>query len=86
VEGLKDYVAIHTRQQKIVSLQRLKQLETQLPADRFIRIHHSYIVALDAIDVIHKERVQIGTAFIPISDTYRKAFKDFVDRNQIQPE
>jgi DNA-binding LytR/AlgR family response regulator len=86
VEGLKDYVAIHTRQHKIVSLQRLKQLETQLPADRFIRIHHSYIVALDAIDVIHKERVQIGTAFIPISDTYRKAFKDFVDRNQIQPE
>jgi DNA-binding LytR/AlgR family response regulator len=86
VEGLKDYVAIHTRQQKIVSLQRLKQLETQLPGDRFIRIHHSYIVALDAIDVIHKERVQIGSAFIPISDTYRKAFKEFVDRNQIQPE
>lgn len=86
VEGLKDYVAIHTRQQKIVSLQRLKQLEAQLPSERFIRIHHSYIVALDAIDVIHKERVQIGTVFIPISDTYRKAFKEFVDRNQIQPE
>jgi two-component system, LytTR family, response regulator len=86
VEGLKDYVAIHTRGQKIVSLQRLKQLEAQLPSDRFIRIHHSYIVALDAIDVIHKERVQIGNVFIPISDTYRKAFKEFVDRNQIQPE
>ncbi len=86
VEGLKDYVAIHTRGQKIVSLQRLKQLEAQLPSERFIRIHHSYIVALDAIDVIHKERVQIGTVFIPISDTYRKAFKEFVDRNQIQPE
>jgi DNA-binding LytR/AlgR family response regulator len=86
VEGLKDYVAIHTRQQKIVSLQRLKQLEAQLPSERFIRIHHSYIVALDAIDVIHKERVQIGNVFIPISDTYRKAFKEFVDRNQIQPE
>jgi DNA-binding LytR/AlgR family response regulator len=86
VEGLKDYVAIHTRQQKIVSLQRLKQLETQLPTDRFIRIHHSYIVALEAIDIIHKERVQIGTVSIPISDTYRKAFKEIVDRNQIQPE
>ena len=86
VEGLKDYVAIHTKQQKIVSLQRLKQLETQLPADKFIRIHHSYIVSLEAIDVIHKERVQIGHVFIPISDTYRKAFKEFVDRNQIQPE
>jgi DNA-binding LytR/AlgR family response regulator len=86
VEGLKDYVAIHTRQQKIVSLQRLKQLEAQLPADRFVRIHHSYIVALEAIDVIHKERVQIGNVFLPISDTYRKAFKELVDRNQIQPE
>src|SRR5687768_5404090 len=43
VEGLKDYVTIHTRQQKIVTLQRLKTLEEQLPADKFIRIHHSYI-------------------------------------------
>jgi two-component system, LytTR family, response regulator len=86
VEGLKDYVAIHTRQQRIVSLQRLKMLETQLPADLFIRIHNSYIVALDAIDSIEKDKVQIGQKFIPISDTYRKPFKDFIDRNHIQPE
>lgn len=84
VEGLKDYVTIHTRQQKIVSLQRLKSLEMQLPADKFIRIHHSYIIALKAIDAIHKGEVQIGTAFIPISDTYRKTFKDFIDKNQMQ--
>jgi two-component system, LytTR family, response regulator len=84
VEGLKDYVTIHTRLQKVVSLQRLKSLELQLPADRFIRIHHSYIVALKAIDVIHKGEVQIGNAMIPISDTYRKAFKEFVDKNQMQ--
>lgn len=84
VEGLKDYVTIHTKTQKVVSLQRLKSLELQLPADRFIRIHHSYIVALKAIDVIHKGEVQIGNAMIPISDTYRKAFKEFVDRNQMQ--
>ncbi|MBT1701338.1 LytTR family DNA-binding domain-containing protein [Fulvivirgaceae bacterium PWU4] len=84
VEGLKDYVTIHTKTQKVVSLQRLKSLELQLPADRFIRIHHSYIVALKAIDVIHKGEVQIGNAMIPISDTYRKTFKEFVDRNQMQ--
>lgn len=84
VEGLKDYVTIHTRQQKVVSLQRLKVLEEQLPADQFIRIHHSYIVALNAIDAIHRGEVQIGQVFIPISDTYRKAFKEFIDRNQIQ--
>lgn len=84
VEGLKDYVTIYTRQQKVVSLQRLKALEEQLPADQFIRVHHSYIVALNAIDAVHRGEVQIGQVFIPISDTYRKAFKEFIDRNQIQ--
>ena len=84
VEGLKDYVTIHTKQQKVVTLQRLKALEEQLPSDKFIRIHNSFIVAVDAIEVIHKGEVQIGSALIPISDTYRKSFKDFIDRNQMQ--
>lgn len=84
VEGLKDYVTIHTRQQKVVTLQRLKALEEQLPSDKFIRIHNSFIVAVDAIEVIHKGEVQVGNAMIPISDTYRKSFKDFIERNQMQ--
>jgi two-component system, LytTR family, response regulator len=84
VEGLKDYVTIHTSQQKIVSLQRLKALEEQLPADKFIRIHNSFIVALRAIDVIHKGEVQIGQALLPIGETYKKAFRDFVEKNQMQ--
>ncbi|MGV3504849.1 MAG: LytR/AlgR family response regulator transcription factor [Adhaeribacter sp.] len=83
VEGLKDYVAIHTRHQKIVTLQRLKNLEAQLPASQFIRIHHSYIVSLEGIDTVHKEKVQVGAVFLPISETYRKAFKDFIDRNHL---
>lgn len=84
VEGLKDYVTIHTRTQKVVTLQRLKSLETQLPADKFIRIHHSYIIALKAIDAVHRGEVQIGTAMIPVSDSYRKSFKDFIEKNQMQ--
>ena len=83
VEGLKDYVTIVTKTQKIVTLQRLKLLETQLPADKFIRVHHSYIIALKAVDTIHKGEVQIGTHLIPISDSYRKAFRDFIERNQM---
>ena len=84
VEGLKDYVTIHTRQQKVISLQRLKVLEEQLPSGKFIRIHNSFIVALDAIDAIHRGDVQIGTAMLPISDSYKKNFKEFIDKNQIQ--
>lgn len=84
VEGLKDYVTIHTRQQKIVSLQRLKTLEETLPADQFIRIHNSFIVALQAIDSVHKDKVQIGSVFLPVSDSYRKTFKEFIEKNHIQ--
>jgi len=84
IEGLKDYVTIHTQTQKIVTLQRLKMLEEQLPADKFIRIHNSYIVALDAIDVIHKNEVTINGINLPVGDTYRKTFKEFIERNQMQ--
>lgn len=84
IEGLKDYVTIHTRDQKIVTLQRLKVLETQLPVDKFIRIHNSFIVALNAIDVIYKSEVQVGKAMLPISDSYKKAFKEFVEKNHLQ--
>jgi two-component system, LytTR family, response regulator len=83
VEGLKDYVTIHTRSQKVVTLQRLKALEEQLPADRFIRIHHSYIIAISAIDAVHKGEVKIGNVMIPISESYRKSFKDFIEGKQI---
>lgn len=84
MEGLKDYVTIHLKHQKIVSLQRLKTLEEQLPPDKFIRIHNSFIVALHAIDVVHKNNVQIKDASLPIGETYKKSFREFIERNRMQ--
>jgi len=84
VEGLKDYVTIHTRTQKVISLQRLKVLEEQLPAEKFIRVHNSFIIALEAIDSVHKDKIQIGQAMIPIGDTYKKSFREFIEGRQIQ--
>lgn len=84
VEGLKDYVTIHTPNQKIISLQRLKALEDQLPPEKFIRVHNSFIVALKAIDVIHKGDIQIGNVMIPVGETYKKAFRDFIEKNRMQ--
>jgi len=84
VEGLKDYVTIHTDTQKIISLQRLKTLEDQLPGDKFIRIHNSYIVAIKAIDVVHKNNVQIGEAMLPIGETYKKSFRDVIEQRRMQ--
>jgi len=84
VEGLKDYVTIHTTHQKITTLQRMKALEEQLPADKFIRIHNSFIVALNAIDVVQKNEVEIKGTSLPIGDTYKKSFREFIERNHIQ--
>ncbi len=80
VEGLKDYVVIHTPTKKITSLQRMKAMETELPGAKFIRIHNSFIVALDAIESIQKNEVLIGGKLLPISDSYKKSFMDFIDR------
>jgi DNA-binding LytR/AlgR family response regulator len=82
VEGLRDYVTIHTHQQKIVGLVQLKVLVQQLPPARFVRIHHSYIVALDALDAIYKDNVQVGSRFLSISESYRAAFRAVLDRHQ----
>jgi DNA-binding LytR/AlgR family response regulator len=85
VEGLRDYVAVHTRSQKIISLLRLKALVAQLPADRFVRIHHSYIVGLAGIEAIDKDKVQVGGRWLPVSDSYRRAFRAFVARYRCTP-
>ena len=79
IEGLKNYVAIHTITQKIVSLQRLKALEDQLSADMFIRVHNSYIVAKRAISCVKENEIQVGPAKIPIGETYLKPFMDFIN-------
>lgn len=83
VEGMKDYVTIHMRGQKITTLQRLKVLEDQLPANKFIRVHHSYIVAIEAIDAVHKGEIRIGNENIPISESYRKSFREFIESRQM---
>ena len=83
IEGLKDYVCIYTPDQKIVTLQTMKSLENTLPAEKFIRVHNSFIIAFKAINSIERDRVTIGKNLIPVSDSYKKAFKDFIEKKQI---
>lgn len=83
IESLKDYVCIYTTTQKIVSLQTMKSLEANLSSSQFIRIHNSFIIAFDAIDSIEKDRIVIKKTTIPISDSYKKAFKEFVDSKKL---
>lgn len=83
IEGLKDYVKIHTEAKRITTLQSLKKLMETLPEGDFVRVHHSYIVALKWIEEVHRDEVIIGENSIPVSDTYRRNLKEIIDERQL---
>ena len=74
IEGLKNYVSINTKTQRIITLQVMKQLEEILPPNRFVRVHKSYIVALDKIKSIERQEITINDRIIPIGITYQEHF------------
>lgn len=74
IEGMKDYLRIHTTQEKIMTLLSFAKLEELLPAREFARVHRSFMIAIDKISHIEKNRIQIADQVIPISDTYAEAF------------
>jgi DNA-binding LytR/AlgR family response regulator len=83
VEGLKDYISIQTTKEKLITLQSLKTLEQHLYGQQFMRIHKSYIVALNKIDTIEKNRILIGSEVIPIGETYRDIFLKRIEGNKL---
>ncbi|WP_109700191.1 LytR/AlgR family response regulator transcription factor [Chitinophaga deserti] len=74
VEALRNYVAIQTTTQKILTLQNLRSFEEALPPKQFIRVHKSFIVAMNKIDSVEKQRIFMGTHMVPVGDTYVKQF------------
>ncbi len=74
LEGLSDYVRIQTTEESILTLDTMKHLVKELPDDRFMRVHRSYIVALDKIEFIERNRIIIQEKYIPISATYQEEF------------
>lgn len=71
VEGLKDYIVIHTTSKKVVTRMKIKEVEEMLPEDRFMRINRSYIVNREAIDSFDNNDIVIGDREIAIGATYR---------------
>ncbi len=71
IEGLKEYVSYYTPEKRIIVLQSLKSIEDTLPADKFIRIHKSYIVPIRRIKSLDGNQVQIGDKYLPIGRSYK---------------
>ncbi|MGE0079014.1 MAG: LytR/AlgR family response regulator transcription factor [Bacteroidales bacterium] len=80
IEGMNEYLRINTKNQKIMTLQNFKNIEEALPKENFVRVHKSYIVALNKIDSIEKSKIKIGEKIIPISDTYKEAFLMIINK------
>ncbi|SDE60600.1 two component transcriptional regulator, LytTR family [Dyadobacter soli] len=73
IEGKKDHVLIHTKARNISTQVSLSGLLEKLPAEQFLRVHRSFIIALAKIETIERNRIVIDKTEIPVGDFYRDA-------------
>ncbi len=79
IEGMRDYLRIHTVNKKIMTLQNFSELEKLIPSNLVCRVHKSYMVALNKIDSIERSRIKIADQLIPVSETYKEAFLQLIN-------
>lgn len=85
IEGLKDYIKLYQQgtDKPVITRLPMKSIAEKLPANRFIRVHKSYIVAVDKITSIRKNRIYIQQHIIPISDSYRDELFRIIDPQKL---
>jgi two-component system, LytTR family, response regulator len=75
IEGQGAYLRIITPGVKIMTLMSFQAMEALLPPDRFMRVHKSYLVALDKIESIERNIIRIGEERIPVGNSYREKLR-----------
>lgn len=83
IEGMKDYIRIHTTLDKLMTLKSFIQIAKHLPEELFIRVHKSFLVSISKIDSIERNTIVIGEYRIPIGESYRKHFFYMLKQNQL---
>jgi len=83
IEGQGDYLRINTKSERIMTLQKFISLEELLPQSNFIRVHKSFMVAIDKIESITRNRIKIGDELIPIGESYKKKFYDNLEGRKL---
>lgn len=71
IEALRDYIAFHTDEGKVLSLEKMKDMESILPQAIFTRIHKSYIINKSRIEFFEKWKIVINKKHLPVGETYR---------------
>ena len=75
IEGMKEYIKVVTSDKTYITHKSLTSLSEELPADRFMRIHKSYTIAIDKVKSIEGNRIQILSYTLPIGRNYTKDVK-----------
>lgn len=83
IESLRDYVRVKTEDGQIISYQRISFLEQKLPEDKFIRVHRSFIVALNKVVAFTNDSVKIGSKYIPIGRLYKNEALKALNKNNV---
>ncbi len=83
IEGMKDYLRIWTTDTRIMTLMNFKKMLEILPANNFIRIHKSYILAIDKIDSIERRRVKIAGELLPVGESYKREFFERIEKQKL---
>ncbi|WP_299824347.1 LytTR family DNA-binding domain-containing protein [uncultured Pontibacter sp.] len=83
IESLKDYIRVKTESKEIISYQKISFLEEKLPPEKFLRIHRSFIVALDKIQAFSATAVDIGKTEIPIGRFYKTEVLQVLNQNNL---
>lgn len=80
IESMKDYLKIHTKEHKLVTHQTMNDMEKLLPARQFIRVHKSFIVAIDHIKSIYGNTIEISQTTIPIGSIFKNNVMNLIGR------
>jgi DNA-binding LytR/AlgR family response regulator len=78
IEGMKDYLKIHTVEHVIITHQTMSEMEKIVPSNQFIRIHKSYIVAVAHIKAVFGNSVDMEKALLPIGLNYKERVMGFI--------
>ncbi|MBX7127288.1 MAG: LytTR family DNA-binding domain-containing protein [Cyclobacteriaceae bacterium] len=84
VEGLKDYVKIFltTSPRPVITRMSMKAVEDVLPSGKFVRVHKSFVIALDKVISVRKGKIRIGVHEVPLGDSYADKFYQLIRAGQ----
>ncbi|WP_299189073.1 LytTR family DNA-binding domain-containing protein [uncultured Aquimarina sp.] len=78
IESLKNYIKVKTSEREIIAYKGISSIESTLPSKKFLRVHRSFIIAIDNIDAFSPTEIEIKGLKIPVGRNYRESVKEIL--------